>query len=159
MARRGSYSGAPAGRKGPMMHDDSSDSSRPRRRQRHVDWRAPETWSHHSTLALKSGRYWIGDEAEGNRVLLAIIDYEPGAEVDAHAHLVDYASVVLRGSIEVTRKVEGVGSMRLVDAGTGYGPLRAGPEGCTVLDIFAMGDSDASAITAQYLRQEKADPE
>jgi hypothetical protein len=127
--------------------------SHPRRRQRRADWKERERWIHHSELAFKTSRYIIGNQDLGNQVLLAFVDYEPGALVDAHAHLVDYASVVLRGSIEVTRTLEEVGSIRLVDAGTSYGPLRAGPEGCTVLDIFALGASEEDVVKAQYLRR------
>jgi hypothetical protein len=41
--------------------------------------------------------------------------------------------------LEVTRKVHEVGSVRIVKAGTAYGPLRVGESGCTVVDIFAAG--------------------
>ena len=46
-----------------------------------------------------------------------------------------------------------VGSIRVVDAGTAYGPLLAGPEGCTVIEVFATGVPDPS-VSAQntYLR-------
>ena len=37
----------------------------------------------------------------------------------------------------ITRRLESPGSIRLVKAGTAYGPLVVGPEGCTVLEAFA----------------------
>ena len=49
--------------------------------------------------------------------------------------------------IEVTRRNHEVGSIRVVNQGTVYGPLIAGPDGCTVIDVFATGVPDPS-VTA-----------
>ena len=122
----------------------------PKRHQR-MDWRNKENWRQHPELSLRSTEYVIGDPTTGNALLLLFAEYGPEATVNVHSHLVDYASIVLSGSIEVTRRIEEVGSIRLVSAGTAYGPLRAGPEGCTVLDVFALGEKSRDAIKAQYL--------
>lgn len=139
------------------MRDGHQPAAVVRHRQRHIDWRASGEWNQHPSLALRSSQHYIGDQAKGNSVLLTLVYYEPGAEVPAHFHLVDYASLVLEGSIEITRRDETLGALRLVDAGTGYGPLRAGPTGCTVLDIFALGDLGSEAIKAQYFQQKGGD--
>ena len=55
--------------------------------------------------------------------------YEPGARVEPHYHHCDYASIVVEGSIEVTRRNHEVGSIRVVDAGTGLRPVARGSRG------------------------------
>jgi hypothetical protein len=83
-----------------------------------------------------------------------------------HHHATDYISIVIDGEIEVTRKRHGVGDVRMVKAGTAYGPLKAGPQGCKVIEIFAersgimatfLGDDDLAkqfrALQAEVLAQ------
>lgn len=129
-----------------------------RRPQVRVTWLEPGEWTQNDLLDLRSVGHLIGDRDKGDSVLVAVVDYAPHAEVPAHSHLVDYISVVVRGSIEVTKRQEGVGSIRIVRAGTGYGPLKAGPEGCTAVDIFALGGRGREAAAAQYLRPAAAPP-
>lgn len=79
----------------------------------------------------------LGDPDDPDRPLVAVIEYAPNITVRPHTHPSDYCSIVVRGSVEVTRQQHGVGSIRFVKAGTVYGPLVAGPEGTTLIDIFA----------------------
>jgi hypothetical protein len=79
---------------------------------------------------------------------MLVVKYSPGSVVKPHYHHADYCSIVVEGSIEVTRHHEGVGTMRIVNAGTVYGPLVAGPEGCTVVEVFATGIADPSVTSA-----------
>ncbi len=53
-----------------------------------------------------------------------------------HSHQCDYAEIILHGSQQVTRRWYKAGDVRIVKAGTVYGPLVAGPEGATVIVIF-----------------------
>lgn len=136
-----------------MTRAAGNSDGKKRRPQVRFTWLEPGEWTQHALLALKNVNHFIGDQAEKNSVMMTIVEYAPNAVVEPHYHLVDYASVVVRGSIEITKKQEHVGAIRLVKAGVGYGPLRAGPEGCTVLDIFALGDRDPSAVSAQYFEK------
>jgi quercetin dioxygenase-like cupin family protein len=77
--------------------------------------------------------------AEGQETTALMVRYDPGSEVPVHHHPSDYCSLVVDGSIEITRKVHEVGSVRIVKAGTAYGPLKVGESGCTVIDVFAAG--------------------
>jgi quercetin dioxygenase-like cupin family protein len=76
---------------------------------------------------------------EGDETMALMVHYDPGSHVPVHHHPSDYCSIVVEGSIEITRKRHEVGSVRIVKAGTAYGPLNVGPEGCTVIDVFAAG--------------------
>ena len=89
----------------------------------------------------------IGDADNPRRPVVGIIRYAPGAEVPVHRHDTDYVSIVIDGEIEVTRKRHDVGAVRVVKGGTAYGPLKAGPDGCRVIEVFA----DRSGIMATFL--------
>ena len=86
----------------------------------------------------------IGVDPEGGTGVL-VVRYDPGSRVDVHYHDCDYCSIVVEGSIEISHVRHEVGDMRFVKAGTVYGPLITGPEGCTVIDIFAVGNDPLSA--------------
>ncbi|HEV7680376.1 MAG TPA: hypothetical protein VGQ42_17585 [Candidatus Dormibacteraeota bacterium] len=66
--------------------------------------------------------------------------YPPGSRTEAHHHVNDYAEILLEGSQQITGKWHHAGDVRIVKAGTGYGPLIAGPEGCRTVVIFRNQD-------------------
>jgi hypothetical protein len=61
----------------------------------------------------------------------------PGATEPAHAHGCDYLALILEGSYEVGRRVYRPGDFRIQEAGSVYGPSRAGPDGCVQMVVFA----------------------
>jgi hypothetical protein len=74
----------------------------------------------------------------------------PGVTVQPHSHVCDYTEILLEGSEQVTRKWHHAGDVRVVKAGTVYGPLVAGPEGVTKLIIFKD-----DRVRAVYAGQER----
>jgi len=115
--------------------------------QRMVTWDEPGEWIVDPVKRLKHCAIPLGVDERGAATLMLIVKYEAGSHVDPHFHHSDYASIVVDGSIEVTRRNHEVGSIRVVNAGTVYGPLVAGPDGCTVVEVFATGVADPS-VTA-----------
>jgi quercetin dioxygenase-like cupin family protein len=108
-----------------------------------VTWHEPGNWIRKESLQYVMER--IGQNPdEGTGVL--VVRYDPNCEIGVHYHKSDYCSIVVEGSIEISRVKHEVGSMRFVKAGTVYGPLIAGPEGCTVIDVFAVGNDPMSAV-------------
>lgn len=65
--------------------------------------------------------------------------FPPGCTIETHTHACDYSEIVLEGSQMVGRTVLGPGDIRVGLANRGYGPVVAGPEGVSVLIIFADG--------------------
>ena len=100
-------------------------------------WKDTEDWVEVPELQLRYKSLPFGGEGDETRAVL--VRYDPGSEVPVHHHPSDYCSLVVEGSVEVTRKLHEVGSVRIVKAGTAYGPLKIGESGCTVIDIFAAG--------------------
>ena len=107
--------------------------------QKMVTWDEPGEWISNREGTLQYARFTLGVDERGAATTMLVVKYAPGCRVETHYHGADYCSIVVEGSIEVTRHTHEVGSMRFVNAGTAYGPLVAGPEGCTVVDIFATG--------------------
>jgi len=62
--------------------------------------------------------------------------FEPGATVAAHTHDTNYFEYVISGEQTVGKTIFRSGDVRQVTSGTGYGPIKIGPEGCTVLIVF-----------------------
>ena len=65
--------------------------------------------------------------------------FPPGCTIEAHTHACDYSEIILEGSHKVGSKWLYPGNIRVGLANRGYGPLVAGPDGASVLVIFADG--------------------
>jgi len=108
-----------------------------------VSWIEPGQWTRNGDLQYVMER--IGQDPEGGTGVL-VVRYDPNCVVGVHYHNCDYCSVIVEGSIKIGHETHEVGSMRFVKAGTVYGPLIAGPEGCTAIDVFAVGNDPMSAV-------------
>lgn len=115
----------------------------PRTGFKSVSWREPGAWTRQDSLQYVMER--IGQDPENGTGVL-VVRYDPNCVIGVHYHKCDYCSVVVEGSIEISHVRHAVGSMRFVKAGTVYGPLIAGPDGCTMIDIFAVGSDPMSAV-------------
>lgn len=118
--------------------------TRRKKGQRSYSWEDPGDWTHVPDKKLSYAWVPIGTDEGGAAGRIMVVKYEPGAYVAPHYHHADYCSVVVQGSMEVTRRTHGTGSIRVVNAGTVYGPLIAGPDGCTVIEFFVTGTPDPS---------------
>lgn len=77
------------------------------------------------------------EEGNPDRPLIVLSQLPPGYVEQPHTHDCDYVEVVMKGSITVGKAMPMVaGDVRTTKAGVGYGPLIAGPEGCTRMTIF-----------------------
>jgi len=74
------------------------------------------------------------------RPLTVLSEYPPNHRVAPHTHGCDYTEIVVEGALRVGKVELGKGDVRIMKAGTGYGPLVSGPDGCKVLTIFDRAD-------------------
>jgi anti-sigma factor ChrR (cupin superfamily) len=84
------------------------------------------------------------DDASSPAIVLS--KFEPGTVVDAHTHDTNYFEYIIAGEQTVGKTLFKVGDVRIAEAGRGYGPIKVGPEGCTVLIVFEDG-SGAGMVT------------
>ena len=106
---------------------------------------------------LRPYAVWNGVTARvvnGQRLTLAAVDLEPNAVVAEHHHPNEQVGLVLRGSLTFTVG----GERRALRAGDTYNipsdvphDAVAGPEGCSVVDVFAP-------VRADWERLERPEP-
>jgi hypothetical protein len=80
--------------------------------------------------------YVIGDPADANSPVAAMIDYPPNWELPRHSHASGRVEVVVKGSVTIGDKVYGPGSVMTADKDEAYGPHQIGPEGCLTVEIM-----------------------
>jgi hypothetical protein len=129
-----------------------------------VHFQRSTSWEELGYSALPSGvrfSYFTVDEDQGatDAPVVFFAEFAPGAVTPPHSHECDYAEIILEGSQQVTRRWHHAGDVRIVRAGTVYGPLVAGPEGCRVLVVFKdhrwvaqPADADADGLYLEELR-------
>lgn len=76
------------------------------------------------------------DEGNANAPLIILSKFGPGARVEAHTHMTNYAEYIIEGEQTVGKTVFRKGDVRLAKGGAGYGPIVVGPEGCSVIIMF-----------------------
>lgn len=94
------------------------------------------------------------DEDNPHTPTVIISKFEPGVRVAPHTHDTNYFEYIIEGEQTVGKTKFGKGDVRLASAGTGYGPIIVGPEGCTVLIVFADG---SQAMTVPMPRKDKVE--
>ena len=91
------------------------------------------------------------DAANPAAPMVILSRFEPGAEVGAHTHAANYFEYIVEGEQTVGKTTFRTGDVRQVKGGTGYGPIKVGPHGCTVLIVF----EDASRAMTEPLPRKK----
>ena len=95
-----------------------------------------------SIAGLRPHAVWpgvVGRVVTGERMTFAVIDLEPDAVVGEHAHPNEQIGLVLRGSLTFTiggeRRELHPGDTYVIRGGVPHDAV-AGPEGCSVVDVF-----------------------
>jgi hypothetical protein len=100
----------------------------------------------HLPNGVVTAKYRVGmPDQEGSPTVFKVY-FPPDCFIEAHTHDCDYSEIILEGSQKVGNQWHYPGDIRIGLANRGYGPLVAGPEGATVLFIFADGRWPAITI-------------
>lgn len=106
-------------------------------------------WRDGSEPGISYARFRM-DEKDATSPSIILSKFEPGVQVPAHTHDTNYFEYILSGEQSVGKTLFSAGDVRLVKAGTGYGPIKVGPDGCTVLILFQDG---SQSMTVPMPRQ------
>jgi hypothetical protein len=87
-------------------------------------------------FGLRQQRIVLGDPAATDRPILLVTHFPPHAVIPRHHHREVFADVVVQGSSNIDGEWFGAGTIRWFPAGAVYGPVEAGPDGCTLLEIY-----------------------
>ncbi|MFM8303335.1 MAG: cupin domain-containing protein [Actinomycetota bacterium] len=82
---------------------------------------------------------------------VALTRYDPGLVLERHGHASDHLVFVLEGELRVGERVCHPGTLVVLEQGAAFGPLVAGPEGCTFLEHHA---GDASPVPVDQVGYE-----
>ena len=108
------------------------------------------SWSEIEPAVLPNGvttaMYRVGLPEGPEAPTVFKVYFPPDCYIEAHTHHCDYSEIILEGSQKVGSQWHYPGDIRIGLANRGYGPLIAGPEGATVLFIFADGRWPAVTI-------------
>ena len=120
-------------------------------------------WDDLDKLTLPTGietrMYRVGlPESEASPTVFKVF-YPPNCVVEAHTHECDYTEIIIEGSQSVGATSHKAGDIRIGMANRGYGPIVAGPEGTTVLFMFAdgrwpaitIGNNDGSTLGSEVI--------
>jgi len=105
--------------------------------------------------------YRVGMPDRDSSPVIFKVQFPPGCFIEAHTHECDYSEIILEGSQKVGSQWHYPGDIRIGLANRGYGPLVAGPDGATVLFIFAdgrwpaitLGNNDGSTLNVDVIAQ------
>jgi hypothetical protein len=68
--------------------------------------------------------------------MVAFTYYDPGLILERHAHQSDALVFVIEGDVEVGGHPCPPGTLIVLEKGAAFGPLIAGPKGCTFLECY-----------------------
>jgi anti-sigma factor ChrR (cupin superfamily) len=108
-------------------------------------------WGQGSGPGVQYARFLM-DEGDHTSPLVILTNFAPGEVVEPHTHGTNYFEYVVSGEQTVGKTRFGPGDVRFAKAGTGYGPIVIGPEGCSVVIVF----QDATGANTIPLGKAKA---
>ena len=118
-----------------------------------TSWKDPDLeWT--ESPRVRAATLDFASNADPHRPIAIVAQYPPNAMLPSHHHATDYMSIMVEGSMRIGKTWHERGSIRIVRQDTRYGPLLAGPEGCTVVDVF--GDRTAfmpTGITEEDMKE------
>jgi hypothetical protein len=123
------------------------------------------SWDEIAPATLPNGvvtaMYRVGMPDQDTSPTIFKVRFPPGCFIEAHTHACDYSEIILEGSQKVGNQWYYPGDIRIGLANRGYGPLVAGPDGATVLFIFAdgrwpaitLGNNDGSTLNVDVIQR------
>jgi hypothetical protein len=118
-------------------------------------WQAPERFRalHEKlrSLGIRASYFPVGDADSDATPVAVIVEMPPGFVIMRHAHPCARFEVIVRGTLESEDKILRPGDVMVSAAGELYGPKKAGPDGCTTIEVFAT----APGVTKRI--EERAD--
>jgi anti-sigma factor ChrR (cupin superfamily) len=108
-------------------------------------------WRQGTSPGIEFARF--STDAENPKAPSIILSrFAPGEIVPPHTHASNYFEYIIEGEQTVGKTRFGRGDVRIVKGGAGYGPIRVGAQGCTVLIVF----EDASRAMMESLPRKHA---
>jgi hypothetical protein len=105
-------------------------------------------------FGLHQKRFTLGDESDMTRPLLIVTEFPPDAVLPRHYHGDVFMDAVVRGSSIIDGETHPAGTVRWFPAQAMYGPVIAGPEGCTLLEFYVSQPGFQTTLDEEALTDE-----
>ncbi|RZK02646.1 MAG: hypothetical protein EOO76_05970 [Novosphingobium sp.] len=93
-------------------------------------------WGQGASPGIQYARFLLDEDNAATSPMVILSKFAPDEVVEPHTHDCNYLEYIIEGSQMVGKASFTKGDLRWAKAGTGYGPIVVGPEGCTVLIVF-----------------------
>jgi hypothetical protein len=87
-------------------------------------------------FGLRQKVFTLGEEGDKTRPLLLVTRFPPNAVLPRHYHQDVFMDAVVAGSSNIAGEWHEAGTVRWFPAKAMYGPVVAGPDGCTLLEFY-----------------------
>jgi hypothetical protein len=87
-------------------------------------------------FGLRQKVFTLGEEGDKTRPLLLVTRFPPNAVLPRHYHQDVFMDAVVAGSSNIAGEWHEAGTVRWFPARAMYGPVVAGPDGCTLLEFY-----------------------
>jgi hypothetical protein len=87
-------------------------------------------------FGLRQKRFTLGNEGDPTRPVFLVTHFPPNAVLPRHYHQDVFMDAVVAGSSNIAGEWHEAGTVRWFPAQAMYGPVVAGPAGCTLLEFY-----------------------
>lgn len=103
---------------------------------RDIDWKTGGS-------NIRFAQFLLDPEDPQDSPEVVVAKFGADEEVYPHTHDCNYLEYIVQGSQMVGKVNFEAGDIRWAAAGTGYGPIKVGPDGCTVMIVFQAASKSA----------------
>lgn len=103
-------------------------------------------WLKGSSSGIQYASFPLDEDDADASPMVVLAKFGPDELVAPHTHACNYFEYIVEGSQMVGKVTFEAGDVRWVAAGTGYGPIKVGSHGCTVLIVFTEGAKSAPIL-------------
>jgi hypothetical protein len=87
-------------------------------------------------FGLRQKRFYMGEEGDPDVPFLIVTHFPPNVVTPRHSHDGVFLDAVVQGSSHIGGEWCPAGTVRWFPAEAMYGPVKAGPEGCILLEFY-----------------------
>lgn len=108
-------------------------------------------------FGLRQTTLHLGSEDQPDQPILVMTRFPPDVDLPRHSHAAPFCDAVVEGSMWVEDDGQWYprGTVRMVPAGTTYGPTRSGAEGLTLLEFYANAAGFPAAMDIDAMTEDQ----
>jgi hypothetical protein len=105
-------------------------------------------------FGLRQKKFTLGNEGDPTRPVFLVTHFPPNAVLPRHYHQDVFMDAVVAGSSNIAGEWHEAGTVRWFPAKAMYGPVVAGPDGCTLLEFYVDEPGFRTTLDEEALTDE-----